>query len=80
MMLRAIFMDKNHDVIDTAIVEDIREDYNNKQIVLQNSESEGFVFPGTRSVQIELHAIAKEEKEDGIQALADRLSFIIFKK
>lgn len=79
MMLKAIFMDKNYDIIDTVIIEQMQNDSNSEQTILKYSEQEGFIFPGTRYVRIELHAIAESEKEVGIQAVATGLKFNILK-
>lgn len=80
MMLKAIFMDKNYDIIDTVIIENMQNGSDSGETILQYREQEGFVFPGTRYVRIELHATAGLEKEEGIQAVASSLNFKSFKK
>ncbi|TVQ05737.1 MAG: hypothetical protein EA359_02415 [Balneolaceae bacterium] len=77
MKLKVEFLDKNNDIIDTEVLESVIPDEGKS--TLQYRVREGFVFPGTRSVRIELHAIAAEEKDDGIQSVGDRLSFVLFK-
>jgi hypothetical protein len=76
MDVQATFLDEDGDVIDSAHLETVTRDDREGETLLIFRETEGFVFPGTRSVMIELHAIAASEgEEEGIRALADKLSF-----
>jgi hypothetical protein len=76
MDVHASFLDEDGDVIDSARLETVTRDDRDGETLLIYRETDGFVFPGTRSVRIELHAIAASEGEgQGIRALADKLSF-----
>jgi len=53
-----------------------REDREAETLLIYR-ETKGFVSPGTRSALIELHAIGVSKEAQGIQALADQLSFVL---
>jgi len=74
MEIRAAFLDKNGDIIDSALLPAVTREDRKSETVLIYRETDGFVSPGTRSVLIELNAIGTTENE-GIYSLADQLSF-----
>lgn len=73
MELSVTFLDKDGDVIDTALLDPVTRQEREDETAVIYRETEGFVDPGTASVLVKLHAIGISG--DGIDALADQLSF-----
>jgi ABC-type uncharacterized transport system ATPase subunit len=72
MKVTVTFLDEDGDVIDSGRLETVTREDRNSVTVLMYRVSEGFVFPGTRSVMIELHAVGVNDNEkEGVRALAD---------
>ncbi len=78
MMFMAVFLGENNETIASVMLKE-EEINRTDKTVLNYEETDGVVPPGTRKVVFSLYALG-DPSQEGVYALADKLSFVLKKR